>query len=403
MDDKTSILEREIKNRQIDGIQPHVGSLLIDLSTEFRLPGPAESEMRRQEMQGAITAYYQSDDLIFNAYIGFLPEGNQSSAYSSLSSLRLIVPFIADEDTRKGFVEQHQMLPTFSKRLWDLRKDPNVLIRRYYVVDRKKTCLNTFRVRLNRTNNSPGDHQADLYVIGLHGNGANSHHMLGNTLSVATRLIKTNKAQVKAIEILSFDYRGSIASPGSHEGIEDLADQAMDQVLDLIQQGISADKIVLHGHSLGGLVGVLAANKLMKAGHIVHYFGDRPPNSVSDFAAAAAGSFSSLLSRPARFFSNHMFSAYQCDGAELYLELPKTHRACLASKKDEVVLLEGSLVGILQSRHKNNEGIVVEEMVHMTPMGNLGIYGDHYNPEENPLFQFLLQRLTLNLASHLEL
>lgn len=401
MDHKTAIIEREIKEREVDGIKSHVGSVLIDLSTEFRLPGPADAELRRQQIQQAITIYYQSDDLIFNAYIGYLPEDD--NAYSSLSRLRLIVPFIADADTRRGFVEQHKMLPTFSKRLWDLRKDPTVLIRRYNVVDRKKTCLNTFRVRLNRTNDCPDDQQADLYVLGLHGNGTNAHAMLGNTLSVATRLIKTNKSPVKAIEIISFDYRGSIASPGSHDGIDDLADQAMDQVLDLIQQGISPDKIVLHGHSLGGLVGVIAANKLMKAGHIVHYFGDRPPNSVSDFAAAAAGSLSSILSRPARFFSNSMFPEYQCDGAELYLQLPKTHRACLASKKDEVVLFDGSLVRILQSRHKNNEGIVVEEMVHMTPIGNLGIYGDHYNPEENPLFQFLLQRLTLNIATSLDL
>ncbi len=98
-----------------------------------------------------------------------------------------------------------------------------------------------------------------------------------------------------------------------------------------------------------------------------------------------------------------MFPEYQCDAAELYLELPKTHRACIASKKDEVVLFDGSLVGILQSRHKNNEGIVVEEMVHMTPMGNLGIYGDHYNIEENPLYQFLLQRLILHFARSLDL
>ena len=396
IDELLDLIEKEIFERQIENAQVRNGSILIDLSTQFRLPGPAESETHRQLMQQAITAYCQSDDVVFHAYIGSLPGVDTNARYPALTPLRLIVPFVADVDLRNGIREQHQMLATFSKRLWDLRKNPLALIRRYNVIDRKKTSLNTFRVRLSKTLEIPQEQEADLYVIGLHGNGAYSHHILGNTLSVATHLIKTEKAPVSAIEIFCFDYRGSVASPGTHEGLDDLADQAVDQVFDLLSQGIPAEKIVLHGHSLGGLVGVIAANKLMKQGHIIHYFGDRPPNSVADFAAAAAGSFFRILSGPARFFSNSLFSAYQCDGSALYLELPHTHRACLASRKDEVVLFEASLVANLRTRHKIDEGIIVEDMYHITPMGNLGLYGDNYNLDENPFFQFLLQRVRPN-------
>jgi hypothetical protein len=387
------ILEKAMQAKETDtGEQSHIGRVLINLSTQYRLPSSAETEAQHQEVQQAITRYL-SDDVMLNAYLGVLPPVDPNTTYSSLSSLRLIVPFIADTDNRNGIREEHQLLATFSKRLWDLRKDPTVLIRRFDVIDRKKTRLNTLRVRINKSTEISNVQEADLYVIGLHGNGAHSHHVLGNTLSVAKRIVSTSKADVKAIEILSFDYRGSVASPGSHDGVNDLADQAVDQVIDLLQQGIPAEKIVLHGHSLGGLVGVIAANKLMEEGHSIHYFGDRLPNSVDDLSAVVAGSFASILSGPARFFSKRLFPAYQCDASDLYLKLPPTHRACLASKKDETVLFDGSLVGILRSRHNIDEGIIVDDLYHMTPLGNLGIYSNHYTPDENPFFQFLLKRV----------
>lgn len=367
-----------LRTKLADERSPNIGRELIELSTQYRLPNFG------WERQQEITARYQSGDDVFKAYMGFLPDADTKNTYSSISPHRAIVPFIADADARRVIRGLHAKIATFSPTLWSLRNSPFASIRRYYVVDRSKTRLNTLRVRLNKTAENPHNTHADLYIVGLHGNGGSAHEVLENMLRVAKDLIETKKADIGTIEILSFDFRGSVASPGPHEGLDDLANQAVDQICELLNEGIPPEKICLYGHSLGGLTGVNAAHKLKKKGPtLVHYFGDRAPNSIVDVVKTAIPVGASLVS----FFCDKG----RHDGAALYIELPPTHRACLASKTDGTIPFEATLVDILRTRHGIEEGIVVERLPHMFPINSLPGPSD-----ENPFFLFCLQRVIAN-------
>lgn len=373
------IFETKINARNSDGESQDVGSALIELSTQCLSPNAFESAPLCRQLQQHIKAYYQADDSVFKSYMGFLPE--EESTHSAFSVSRFTVPFIADDEIRKMIRKLHTRIPTFSPTLWSLRNSPLALIQRYYVIDRNESRLNTYRVHLSNTEENLSAQQANIFIIALHGSGGCALEVLENTLSVARDLISTEGAGINSVEVLSFDYRGSVASPGYHENLDDLADQVVDQVGELHKQGISSNKIFLYGHSLGGLIGVNAAEKLQKQGENIYYFGDRVPNSVDDVMTAAIPQTAYIPS----FFRRHLIlSSYQYDASQSYIRLLPTHRGCLASKADMVVPFIASLVGVLQSKHAIDDGIVIEKINHTWPLSTLGI---------NPFYQFCLQRI----------
>jgi pimeloyl-ACP methyl ester carboxylesterase len=76
-------------------------------------------------------------------------------------------------------------------------------------------------------------------------------------------------------KIVTFNYGGIGYSQGTILREQDIVDDYVFQVKRLLQQGVKADDIWLHGHSMGGATAILAAAQLHQEAHKVHVFADR--------------------------------------------------------------------------------------------------------------------------------
>lgn len=87
-------------------------------------------------------------------------------------------------------------------------------------------------------------------------------------------------------KVVSFNFRGVAHSQGQVTSEHDLVNDTIFQIKRLIQKGVKPEKIILHGHSLGGAIGSLAVAQLHEEGYPVRLYNDRSFGNLIDVSAA---------------------------------------------------------------------------------------------------------------------
>jgi alpha/beta superfamily hydrolase len=175
--------------------------------------------------------------------------------------------------------------------------------------------------------------------------------------------------------ILTGNYRGVMRSKGKVTSSHDQIVDGETMVQYLLNKGVPAKNILIHGWSLGGAVSVAVASHHQETGNEMHLCSE---SSFANFKEVLSCKIPAFL---AMIVNKILFSAgWQFDGVKSYQKI-KGHKIIIYSKEDGVINYQASLYKCLkeQQRIANNQ-IKKQDLKFET------VSKDRYKPENVLLF-----------------
>lgn len=153
--------------------------------------------------------------------------------------------------------------------------------------------------------------------------------------------------------VVLFNYPNVGNSTGSVYSQKDLIEAGRAQVNRLLNKGVSASKITLYGHSLGGAIATLVAAKCHSHHNRVFLVNDRSFSTIGDTLAGwVKGPI--WLKKGLKVITNPLCRLFNwnLDAAKAYKRIPDKYKMHIVSKKDRVISYQTA------SLHKKNRSVL---------------------------------------------
>ncbi len=238
---------------------------------------------------------------------------------------RIIVPYARFSYTRKNIEKINSKLS-----VKNLPKNYNPKVSRFRLNTEHGQSINVFRAEMCKRG---AVENTDLVIISIHGNGFCAAGDFSFRISELNTFLMNSNAE--RVVLLSPDLPGSVASGGHGESLGEISKNSIQKLVHhLLQQGINPAQIVVHGHSLGGLIAVHAVHALKQQGVDVSLI------SVDSLAQVQKFLPEVLVSVLAPITVKH----FDAPAYKLFDELDENRRFCIHKIADSIIRPGNSLL-----------------------------------------------------------
>lgn len=316
------------------------------------MPKTSKNQYVRYKAPEISTPTTVGDVLPYVFLVGFLRLGIKALSGKAVGRLVLPAAETQDPDTWPGQCYQ-KARKNFETEEFTNTLEKYTLKKEHHIVETHDGAeLDTLTISPKKINPTI----KPMYIIKCLGNGY--YYEAPATLNETVETVRE-----KNCHYVLFNYRGVGKSTGAASSYEDLVTDALAQAQRLIDDGVDPENIIFDGHSLGGAISTVAAERLHKLRDWkVRAYNDRSFSTTSSVVAGILASDNFIVKIIFKILL--MITGWEIDAGDAFKALPETHKDYICvrpakndqkSKSDTIISHAASIHMALQDERRKTK------------------------------------------------